>query len=230
MDTYKIKKYLTLPYNAVKSSILCIRFPFLYPRNTWSGKHYSNWKLEEYYCHNYNNAYSYDTESNKINCINKWWAFKINCANFINKYILQIFHCIPTYTIYEWIPFGWRKTFGIQMCKEIKRALIDNGGRKKLRNYRINDIKEKYGSLRWYDLNGCEEVNKIINKYEYISLRTCISCGKTADYVTQGWIEPYCKDCIDDNLKKKADEYFYDMDFYGWTKARTIKEEKNTEE
>ena len=29
----------------IESSILCLRFPFLYPRNRFSGLHYTNWKI-----------------------------------------------------------------------------------------------------------------------------------------------------------------------------------------
>lgn len=45
----KIKK-------AIKSSYLCIRFPFFYPRNRFSGHHYNNWKLIEKY-RKYNNQH-----------------------------------------------------------------------------------------------------------------------------------------------------------------------------
>ena len=60
------------------------------------------------------------------------------------------------------MPEGWRKIFGIQMCKEIKRALLEDG-RKKLYKYRITQIKEKFGSLRWYDSCGNEETDGLIN-------------------------------------------------------------------
>lgn len=33
----------------INSSILCIRFPFLYPRNRWTGKHYNNWKITNFH-------------------------------------------------------------------------------------------------------------------------------------------------------------------------------------
>ena len=29
--------------------ILCIRFPFLYPRNRFTGTHYNNWKIIEFH-------------------------------------------------------------------------------------------------------------------------------------------------------------------------------------
>lgn len=39
---------LKIIYNTIKSSILCIRFPFLYPRNRFTGLHYNNWKVKNY--------------------------------------------------------------------------------------------------------------------------------------------------------------------------------------
>ena len=37
-----------LIYKAIQSSILCIRFPFLYPRNRFTGLHYNNWRIKKY--------------------------------------------------------------------------------------------------------------------------------------------------------------------------------------
>ena len=41
------------------------------------------------------------------------------------------------------IECGWRKAFGIQLCKELKAAL-NRGGM--LKTWEITDIKEKYGA------------------------------------------------------------------------------------
>ena len=38
---------LKIIYNTIKSSILCIRFPFLYPRNRFTGLHYNNWRVRD---------------------------------------------------------------------------------------------------------------------------------------------------------------------------------------
>lgn len=92
---------------------------------------------------------------------------------------------------------GWRKAFGIQMCKEIRAALLKHGW-KCLFKYRITQIKEKYGTLRWYDLNSTQEIQDIINKYEDISYRTCVVCGKPATKISTGWICPYCDEHIGD--------------------------------
>lgn len=221
----KIKRFFTLPYRACKSTILCLRFPFLYPRNRWTDKHYNNWKINDFHQKNWTKAYKYEEDKSSSDSMGKWkvidkkLALKIKILDSIEQF-LSIFHCLPSYTELDAMPKGWRKCFGIQMCKEIKKALLEDGGRKKLYNYRITQIKEKFGCLRWYDERGCEEVDKIINKYEYISYRTCIKCGKTAEYITKGWITPYCEKCIPEEQKEKSDKYFYDIDFYGWTKNK----------
>ena len=135
---------------------------------------------------------SYRTEiTNKF----KWIYYKI-LKVWYDK-ILQVICWIPTYTELDSMDKGWRKCFGIQMCKEIKDALIEAGGRKLLMDYRIMQIKEKFGELCWYDNGAPVDVNKIIKKYEFISFRTCIDCGAPAAGYTEGWIEPYCDKCAE---------------------------------
>ena len=101
------------------------------------------------------------------------------------------------YTWLDDMPYGWRKAFGEQMCDEIKEELIRCNY---LDKYRIIQIKEKFGGLRWYDTgvpDGCK-VWDIIRKYEKISATTCIGCGKPATKVSTGWICPWCDDCANE--------------------------------
>lgn len=112
-----------------------------------------------------------------------------------------------TYEEYEnWselddMPDGWHKAFGEQMCEEIYQALLKNGGEEAVNKYRIIQIKEKRGYLHWYDSNGNAEINDIIRKYEDISEKTCIRCGKPATMISLGWISPFCGDCADELSK-----------------------------
>lgn len=131
----------------------------------------------------------------------------------------------PHYPLIQWggwygnIPKGWRKAFGIQLCKELKCALKRCNYLKK---YRITDVKEKFGALTIYDCGApIRDVQDIINKYEYISARTCIECGRPARYFTTGWFSPYCEDCIDEYRKASAREYYCDIPWYGWTKSKS---------
>lgn len=91
------------------------------------------------------------------------------------------------------LPKGWRRSFGCELCKEIKKALDETDS---LADYSILQVKEKYGALRWYDAGAPEEVSRIVEKYTEISKQTCICCGKMATRITTGWIYPFCDDCL----------------------------------
>lgn len=53
-----------------------------------------------------------------------------------------------TYTELDDLVDGWRMAFGEDICQEIKEELVKYNA---LDSYRITQIKEKFGSLRWYD-------------------------------------------------------------------------------
>lgn len=109
------------------------------------------------------------------------------CSNFFN------------YTYLSFIPKGWVKAFGNQLCEDLNNALkcYDKNIRK---SFRIHDIKEKHGRLQiscnWYTL----EVNAVLNKYEKISHKTCIICGSKAYWYTKGYSPlPMCNHCKRDH-------------------------------
>lgn len=97
-----------------------------------------------------------------------------------------------TYTMLDDMPQGWRIAFGREMCEELKDELIKNNA---LDSYEVEQIKEKFGGLRWYDNCYLPRVQVIIGKYAVLSETTCIVCGKHAKWMSKGWISPYCDDC-----------------------------------
>lgn len=99
------------------------------------------------------------------------------------------------YTELDAMPDGWRKAFGEQMCQEIMDELVAHD---MVDRYRIMQVKEKYGSCRWYDNGFTQHGYEIIRKYEWLSAKTCIVCGKPATRRTRGWICPYCDECCPD--------------------------------
>lgn len=144
---------------------------------------------------NDNSNYGFHYESVEL-LNNKRKLFYYKVLKWIDTNIFDKIFFVPSSTELDAMPDGWRKVFGLQMCEEIKQSLLKSGGRKALRAYRILQIKEKFGGLRWYDSNSNEEVWKIISKYEDLSYKICINCGKPAEYISKGWISPYCGDCI----------------------------------
>lgn len=307
--------------NVIKASLLCIKYPFLYPRNRWDGKHYSYLLNNKLYNLNREAVYEFgitarliknpieyvvidqdhtsvtyfelnsekltthaeghgatvdlDIENRKLiiknhletkeydlkqllwRSDNKFTILGMSCfwnnskniticvkttdetdkTNYgfhydfvkllnnkrklyyykILKWIdLNIFDKIcflPSYTELDDMPDGWRKAFGLQMCEEIKQELKKHKGA--LKKYRILEIKEKFGGLRWYDSYSTEKIWKeIIPKYEKLSYKTCINCGKPAKYISKGWISPYCEDCA-----KNKEEYVSITETDAWDKA-----------
>jgi len=113
-----------------------------------------------------------------------------------------------SYTELDAMPTGWRNAFGLAMCQEIKDELVKYNY---LNDYRIVQIKEKYGSLRWYDAGhpAGSNIQKIIDKYEKMSEDICINCGKPSKYYTKGWITFICEDCK--NIWVKEEQVNEDM-------------------
>ena len=95
-----------------------------------------------------------------------------------------------SYTELDDMPTGWRIAFGEQLCAELMEALGDDA-----KDYFIEQIKEKYGELRWYPNWGSEKIYDIIDKYTHLSRRICIKCGAPATKISLGWVSPYCDEC-----------------------------------
>ena len=99
-----------------------------------------------------------------------------------------------TYTELDGMPDGWRKAFGEQMCEEINKEWL-SWDKKMQEHFRITQIKEKYGGLRFYTNFTTENLDKIIAKYEDLSEKICIECGTPAVWIYTSWITPYCDNC-----------------------------------
>lgn len=99
-----------------------------------------------------------------------------------------------SYTVLDDMPAGWRKKFGLRMCRDIKKSLEDSG--MDVKRYQIEDIKEKFGAMYVFDNGGNLEIkNKILPKYMRMSERTCGICGGTATKIAVPWIFPLCDTC-----------------------------------
>lgn len=56
-------------------------------------------------------------------------------------------------------------------------------------------VKEKYGTLRFYMSCETDEISNLIHEYEALSSQTCESCGAPAKMRGKTWMEVKCDKC-----------------------------------
>jgi uncharacterized Zn-finger protein len=60
---------------------------------------------------------------------------------------------------------------------------------------RASQVKEKYGTLRFYMDSETDEMSKWIEIAEEKSSRTCEYCGETGKLREGGWVQTLCDKC-----------------------------------
>lgn len=60
---------------------------------------------------------------------------------------------------------------------------------------RAAQVKQKFGTLRFYMTSGTDEMYKLINEAEHKSARTCEECGLPGKLRTTGWRVVNCDSC-----------------------------------
>ena len=114
-----------------------------------------------------------------------------------------------SFTELDDMPDGWRIAFGEQFCADIQHEL-DKLKPEAAADFRVLQIKEKFGQLRFYTNWVTEGINEVIRQYENLSEHTCIGCGAPATKISTGWISPWCDKCagkIHDNTVD-IDEFY----------------------
>lgn len=98
------------------------------------------------------------------------------------------------YTMLDHIEDGWRIAFGEEWAKEVQDA-INKIPEDDIDKIYITQLKEKFGQFRQYFSYYTDELAAVVHKYEELSKKTCIKCGKPATKIDTRWIAPYCDDC-----------------------------------
>lgn len=70
-----------------------------------------------------------------------------------------------------------------------------------------SQVKEKYGTLRFYMTCETEEMSVLIGVAERKSAVTCETCGKPGKRNSYGWITTLCDDCRGFNLEEREKEF-----------------------
>lgn len=103
------------------------------------------------------------------------------------------------FTWLDEMPETWKNAFGLKMCQELKEVLIKTNS---LNDFRIQQIKEKYGTLRVYSNFINDEIERVIRKYEEMSMMFCIKCGKPTRWISKWYIAFLCDNCKDENCER----------------------------
>jgi len=83
----------------------------------------------------------------------------------------------------------------LSIQKEIEKNNISD--------FRITQVKEKFGELRIYYNHVNKNIDNLINKASRESLSTCELCGKKGKIRTIGWLTTLCDKCYKDAMEAK---------------------------
>lgn len=107
------------------------------------------------------------------------------------------------------VPPGWQSVF-FEMCEEIKTFLESEKVDPKLLVF--DQVKEKFGELRIYhhfnedEEDGGQDVPAFVKESVSCMIDSCCSktkdmcfkCGKVANWLSGGWVLPYCTNCANE--------------------------------
>lgn len=71
---------------------------------------------------------------------------------------------------------------------------------------RAAQVKEKFGTLRFYMTHQTEEMSDIIRTAEMKSAKTCEECGKPGKLKGHGWYSLRCSSCWKKDQKAKSND------------------------
>lgn len=85
-----------------------------------------------------------------------------------------------------------------RLCHQLQWDIDKNGASQVV----AAQVKEKFGSLRFYIWTGTAEQHAQISLAEFMSGSICENCGTTKDVGhTEGWISTLCRQCAEQRNK-----------------------------
>ena len=76
-----------------------------------------------------------------------------------------------------------------KLCQDIQAAGVPD-------DFEVEQVKEKFGGLRFYISRASDEANRLIAEAEIESYKTCESCGSKQDVTVEGsWVQTLCNNC-----------------------------------
>jgi hypothetical protein len=75
------------------------------------------------------------------------------------------------------------------------------------KGYEITQIKEKYGTLRFYGVFP-DDMYRKVGEAERLSAKTCYTCGKSGKTYYMGWCQTLCPEHAIENYGKEEVEVY----------------------
>jgi hypothetical protein len=95
---------------------------------------------------------------------------------------------------------GWFNILN-QLCQNIQSRL---DWHPEVEQVVVEQVKEKFGGLRFYISGGDEYIQGLVRMAESISGVTCESCGNPGETRHGGWIHVYCDHCESKHQTEKS--------------------------
>jgi len=65
----------------------------------------------------------------------------------------------------------------------------------------LDQVKEKFGTLRFYYSGGDEYIDGLVSMAESMSAVTCEECGNPGTQTSGGWIKTICEPCVEEHAR-----------------------------
>ena len=104
-------------------------------------------------------------------------------------------------TVSFWIETGdgWYDLL-YELCTRIQEIIDDKGDEEFREYFRILQVKEKFGGLRFYMSGAPKLIHDLVDEYEEKSYKTCELCGEPGQMMScnvgkGGWYQTLCTKC-----------------------------------
>lgn len=106
------------------------------------------------------------------------------------------------------LPDGWQGLVRGLSCLIQHWIKYDHEG--ELSEFRVEQVKEKFGGLRFYVSGANDSIHGAISLAEILSVEICERCGEEGEQRSGGWIVTLCDSCHEtrqEELRKRQKEW-----------------------
>lgn len=98
------------------------------------------------------------------------------------------------YSVYDFwgieVGDGW-----FHILEALAKNITEQIEKNNLKNFKVLQIKEKFGGLRFYCRGGNDKIQEYVDHAEELSMNTCESCGQLGLPQNDSWIKVLCQQC-----------------------------------